>query len=98
MSRSCCVSLKGPMVGNNVSHANNKTRRVFYPNVRWVNVYSQILSKTITLKLSTAGVKTIDKNGGIDLFVQKKANSKLTTPLLKIKKEIEQLQSKESKE
>lgn len=76
------------MVGNNVSHANNKTKRVFYPNVRWVNVYSQTLAKNITLKVSTAGMKTIDKNGGIDLFVQKVSNRKLTAPLLKFKKDL----------
>ncbi len=76
------------MVGNNVSHANNKTKRVFYPNVRWVSVYSQILSKNIVLKVSSAGMKTIDKNGGIDLFVQKKSNRKLTAPLLKFKKDL----------
>jgi large subunit ribosomal protein L28 len=88
MSRFCCISLKGPMVGNNVSHANNKTKRVFYPNVRWVSVYSQILSKNIMLKVSSAGMKTIDKNGGIDLFVQKTSNRKLTAPLLKLKKDL----------
>ena len=76
------------MVGNNVSHANNKTKRVFYPTVRWVSVYSQILSKNIVLKVSSAGMKTIDKNGGIDLFVQKKSNRKLTAPLLKFKKDL----------
>jgi large subunit ribosomal protein L28 len=76
------------MVGNNVSHANNKTKRVFYPNVRWVSVYSQILSKNIMLKVSSAGMKTIDKNGGIDLFVQKTSNRKLTAPLLKLKKDL----------
>jgi large subunit ribosomal protein L28 len=85
MSRFCCISLKGPMVGNNVSHANNKTKRVFYPNVRWVSVYSQILSKNIMLKVSSAGMKTIDKNGG---FVQKTSNRKLTAPLLKLKKDL----------
>jgi large subunit ribosomal protein L28 len=76
------------MVGNNVSHANNKTKRVFYPNVRWVNVYSQTLSKNVPLKVSAAGMKTIDKNGGIDLFVQKTSNRKLTSPLLKLKKDL----------
>ena len=76
------------MVGNNVSHANNKTKRVFYPNVRWVSVYSQILSKNIMLKVSSAGIKTIDKSGGIDLFVQKTSNRKLTPPLLKLKKDL----------
>ena len=76
------------MVGHNVSHANNKTKRVFLPNVRWVKVYSQVLDRNITLKLSHAGQKTIDKNGGIDLFVQKKANRKLTPSLLHIKKQI----------
>lgn len=84
------------MVGNNVSHANNKTKRVFLPNVRWVNVYSQVLAKNVTLKLCPTGQKTIDKNGGIDLFVLKKSNRKLSAPLLRIKKQIEAISNNAS--
>lgn len=84
------------MVGNNVSHANNKTKRVFYPNVRWVNIYSQTLSKNIMLKVSSAGMKTIDKSGGIDMFVQKTSKSKLTAPLLKLKKDLAHFNTKKT--
>ena len=83
------------MFGHNVSHANNKTKRTFYPNVRWVSVYSQTFSKTIMLKVSTAGMKTIDKNGGIDLFVEKTPKRKLNTVLLKLKKDLAQWKAKQ---
>ncbi len=79
------------MFGHNVSHANNKTNRTFYPNVRWVRVYSQKLNQCVSLKLSAAGVKTLEKNGGLDAYVTKKNDSKLSTALLKVKKQIQKI-------
>lgn len=79
------------MFGHNVSHANNKTNRTFLPNVRWVRVYSQTLNQLFSLKLSAAGVKTLEKRGGLDAYVTKKNYSQLSEPLVKIKKQLENL-------
>lgn len=88
MSRRCDLSFKGPLFGNNVSHANNKTRRVFNSNVHKVSVFSKGLAKFITLKLSAAGMRTLDKYGGLDNFVQAKSLSKLSEPLQSIKRRL----------
>ena len=86
MARVCCVSLKRPVFGHNVSHANNKTNRVFYPNVRWVKVYSRVLARSVCLKLTPAGVRTLDKHGGIDGYINQLPLRKLSGELLKLRK------------
>ncbi|WP_342261891.1 50S ribosomal protein L28 [Alphaproteobacteria bacterium endosymbiont of Tiliacea citrago] len=64
----CCVTGKRVIFGNNVSHAVNRTRRRFEPNIQNVNLYSRVLGK-ISLKITPRGLKTIEKKGGIDLFL-----------------------------
>jgi large subunit ribosomal protein L28 len=63
MSRICQVTGKKPLVGNNVSHANNRTKRKFYPNLQKKRFYIPEDDRWITLKVSAAGIKTINKNG-----------------------------------
>ena len=63
MSRKCKLTGIGPMAGNNVSHANNKTRRVQLPNLQWKRVYIPELDRTIRIRLTTRALRTIDKKG-----------------------------------
>jgi large subunit ribosomal protein L28 len=63
MSRKCKLTGKGPMSGNNVSHAHNKTRRVQNPNLQWKRIYVPELDRTIRVRLSTRALRTIDKKG-----------------------------------
>ena len=88
MSRWCCVTQKGVLSGNKVSHANNKSRRRFLPNLQNVSLLSDILGRAICLRISTRGIRTIDTHGGLDQFLIKTANSKLSPDLLSIKKVI----------
>lgn len=63
MSRKCKLTGKGPMSGNNVSHANNKTRRVQLPNLQWKRLYVPELDRTVRVRLTTRALRTIDKKG-----------------------------------
>jgi large subunit ribosomal protein L28 len=94
MSRRCQITGKGVLTGNNVSHANNKTRRRFLPNIQETSVYSEALGRTISLKVSTNGLRTIEHNGGIDAWLLSVAPSKLDAKLRPVRKEIEAKQAK----
>ena len=74
------------MSGNNVSHAVNKTKRRFYPNLHNVSFFSEVLGKKIKLKVSSRGIKTVEKNGGIDKYLLNSKNSKLNSETRKLKK------------
>ena len=63
MSRKCKLTGIGPMAGNNVSHAHNKTRRVQLPNLQWKRVYIPELDRTVRIRLTTRALRTIDKKG-----------------------------------
>ena len=63
MARVCEVTGKGPMVGNNVSHANNKTKRRFMPNLQYRRFWVESENRWVTLRLTNAALRTIDKNG-----------------------------------
>ena len=63
MSRKCKLTGKGPMAGNNVSHAHNKTRRRQLPNLQWKRIYVPELDRTVRVRLSTRALRTIDKKG-----------------------------------
>ena len=63
MSRKCKLTGKGPMSGNNVSHAHNKTRRVQNPNLQWKRIYVPELDRTVRIRMSTRALRTIDKKG-----------------------------------
>ena len=86
MVNKCSITKKKPLSGNNVSHAVNKTKRRFYPNLHNVSFFSEILGKKIKLKVSSRGIKTVEKNGGIDNYIIKSKNANLTSETKKIKK------------
>lgn len=88
MSRVCELSGKGPMSGNNISHANNKTRRRFLPNLNDVTMISDVLGQSFKLRVSAAALRTVDHRGGLDAFLAKAKDDELSVNALKIKKEI----------
>lgn len=69
MARRCSVTGKGTQFGNNVSHANNKTRRRFQPNLQTTSVLSDALGRAVRLRLSTNAIRTIEHKGGLDAFL-----------------------------
>ncbi len=93
MSRRCELTGKGPMVGNNVSHANNKTKRRFLPNLNDVSLMSETLGRTFRLKVSSAALRTVDHRGGLDAFLAKAKDADLSPTALKIKKDIAKAQA-----
>lgn len=92
MSRRCEITGKGVMSGNNVSHANNKTRREFGPNIQHVSFLSNALGR-IRMRSTTAGIRTVEKNGGIDSYLLNTPSRKLTDTTRKLKRKLEKLQA-----
>ncbi|MGN7870466.1 50S ribosomal protein L28 [Paracoccus haematequi] len=88
MSRVCELTGKGPMTGNNVSHANNKTRRRFLPNLNEVTLLSDTLGRGYSLRISAAALRSVDHRGGLDAFLAKAKDTELSDRALKIKREI----------
>ena len=86
MSRRCDLLGTGPMSGNNVSHAMNKTRRRFEPNLCNVTLASDVLGQNYKLRITAATLRTVDFKGGLDTFLMGTKNSKLTDKAKKIKK------------
>lgn len=88
MSRRCELTGKGPLVGNNVSHANNRTKRRFLPNLNDVTLMSETLGKGFRLRVSAAALRSVDHRGGLDAFLEKAKDTELSDNALRIKKEI----------
>ena len=88
MSKKCELTGKIPMKGHNVSHANNKTKRRFLPNLKKVKFKSELLNRTIRLTVSNAGVRSVDKKGGFDQFIIYSKSKNLSLRLRKIKKNL----------
>ena len=93
MSRRCELTGKGPMSGNNVSHANNKTKRRFLPNLNDVSLMSETLGRTVKLKISASALRTVDHRGGLDAFLAKAKDADLSANALKVKREIAKAQA-----
>jgi large subunit ribosomal protein L28 len=93
MSRVCELTGKGPMSGNNVSHANNKTRRRFLPNLNDVTLISDVLGQSFKLRVSAAALRTVDHRGGLDAFLAKAKDDELSVTAQKIKKDITKAQA-----
>ena len=91
MSRHCSITGKGVQAGNNVSHAHNKTRRRFLPNVQISSLLSDALGQAIKLKLSTRAIRTIEKNGGLDAYLLSTPNAKLTDEAIRLKRRIKKV-------
>ena len=88
MSRICELTGKGRQVGNNVSHANNKTRRRFLPNLQQATMQSEALGRRVSLRLSTSAMRTIEKHGGLDAFLMQARNAELADEARQLKREI----------
>jgi len=88
MARRCDLTGKTVLAGNNVSHANNKTRRRFLPNLQEISVLSDVLG-TVRLRLSTRAIRTIEHNGGLDSYLLGQNDSKLTVEGLALKRRLE---------
>ena len=94
MSRRCDITGKGVLAGNNVSHANNKTRRRFLPNLQETKLLSETLGQQIRLKLSTAAIRTIEHNGGLDAYLIGTADKHLPDTARRLKRRIEKAGAK----
>jgi large subunit ribosomal protein L28 len=88
MARRCELTGKGPMVGNNVSHANNKTKRIYRPNLQQVSLASESLGNSYVLKISMNALRTVDKVGGLDPFLLKAKDGVLSVKALRLKRAI----------
>ena len=85
MSKRCELTGVSPLKGNNVSHANNKTKRRFLPNLKKVTFTSDKLKKNITLKVTNAAVRTVDYKGGLDQYLKSVKKQKLSRKAQKLK-------------
>ena len=88
MARRCMITGKGVLTGNNVSHAHNKTRRRFLPNVQNTSLLSETLGEMVRMRLTTGALRTIDSKGGLDAFLLGTPNRKLPAEALRIKRRI----------
>ena len=88
MSKKCELTGKNPLKGHKVSHANNKTKRKFLPNLKKVKFKSEILNKNIRITVSNAGVRSVDKKGSFDQFIKDSKKRNLSMRLRKLKKSI----------
>ena len=88
MSRRCQLTGKGVLSGNNVSHANNHSRRRFLPNLQDSSVLSDILDAAVRLRLSTRAIRTIEHNGGIDAYLLGTPDSRLTVDARALKRRL----------
>jgi large subunit ribosomal protein L28 len=93
MSRICAATGKKPGFGNNVSHANNKTRRRFMPNLQVCSFPSEILGKPVPLRLTANGIRTVEHRGGLDAWLLGTRDSRLGSEALKIKKRLLKVQA-----
>ena len=89
MSRVCELTGKAVMTGNNVSHANRKTRRRFLPNLNQVTLISDALGRQCRFRVSTHGLRSVEHNGGLDAFLLKARATQLSPRALRLKREIE---------
>ena len=89
MSRRCTISGKGVMSGHNVSHANNKTKRRFLPNLQSTRLVSDALNQQVRLRLTPHAIRTIEHNGGLDAYLLSTPDAKLPADARRLKRRIE---------
>ena len=94
MARRCELTGKGVMSGHLVSHANNKRKRVFRPNLQTVTLASDMLGESYSLKISMNALRTIDRQGGLDAFLLKARDGNLSTRALRLKRQIARKQAR----
>ena len=88
MAKRCQITGKGVMTGNNVSHAKNRTRRRFLPNLQQTSMQSEILGRTVSLRVTTSAIRTIEKHGGLDAFLMQARNAELADDARALKREM----------
>ncbi len=88
MSRTCELTAKSVMTGNNVSHANNKTKRRFLPNLVNVTLISEALNQNVRLRVSAAALRSVEHRGGLDAFLLKADTSELSQRARLLKKQV----------
>ncbi len=93
MSRRCELSGKGVLTGNNVSHANNKSRRRYLPNIQPVHMLSESLGRRFRLRVAAATLRSVDHAGGFDAYLLKVDDAKLSQAARRIKRQVEKAQS-----
>ena len=93
MSRICELTGKGRQTGNNVSHANNKTKRLFLPNLQNVTLMSEALDRSIRFRVSANGLRSVEHVGGLDNWLLKSSDTKLSARALKVKRELAKKQA-----
>ncbi len=93
MSRICELTGKGRQIGHNVSHANNKTKRVFLPNLQNVTLLSEKLDRSFRFRVSTQGLRSVEHNGGLDNWLLKTADIKLSPRARKVKRDLVKAQA-----
>ncbi len=96
MSRICELTGKGRQTGCNVSHAKNRTKRVFLPNLQNVTLISEGLDRSFKFRVSTHGLRSVEHNGGLDNWLLKTQDSKLSQTALKVKRELSKKQAASS--
>jgi len=93
MSRVCELTGKGPMSGNTISHAHNKTRRRFLPNLNEVTMISDVLGQSFKFRVTAAALRSVDHRGGLDAYLAKAKDEELSADALKVKKDIAKAQA-----
>ncbi|MFN3592543.1 MAG: 50S ribosomal protein L28 [Thermaurantiacus sp.] len=93
MSRVCELTGKGRQVGHNVSHANNKTKRTYLPNLQNVTLMSESLGRSVRLRVSTHGLRSVEHVGGLDAWLLKTRDEQLSLKARRLKREIAKKQT-----
>ena len=88
MSKKCELTGKSPLKGHKVSHANNKAKRKFFPNLKNVTFKSEILKRNVRLNVSNAALRTVDYKGGLDFYLKSTRSFKLSPKAKKLKNQI----------
>ena len=88
MARRCDLTGKGEVTGNNVSHAHNKTRRRFLPNLQQTSILSDALGEKLSMRLCAQTLRTIEHKGGLDAFLLGTSNTKLSTEAQRLKRRV----------
>jgi large subunit ribosomal protein L28 len=96
MARRCGVTGKGVLTGNNVSHANNKSRRRFLPNLQVASMMSEVLGTTVRMRMTANGIRTIEHNGGIDAWLLGTPDRKLSYEARVLKRRLERAKAKKA--
>ena len=88
MARRCAMTGTGVQTGNNVSHAHNKSRRRFLPNLQTTSLYSEALGRTVRLRIAANAIRTIEHKGGLDAYLLDTPNDKLPAEARRLKRRI----------